>query len=111
MASSPEFSIAGKVAVVTGAASGIGAAIVGVIANLSLWFALNVLFSSVDRIALFSLPPLLRASLIWPDGASLDLASLAISVAGIVALIKFRIGILPLLAGAALTGLAIGTLL
>ena len=98
-------------AALSGALAGIGAAIVGVIANLSLWFALNVLFSSVDRIALFSLPPLLRASLIWPDGASLDLASLAISVAGIVALIKFRVGILPLLAGAALTGLAIGTLL
>ncbi|MEO1985558.1 MAG: chromate efflux transporter [Martelella sp.] len=98
-------------AALSGALAGIGAAIVGVIANLSLWFALNVLFSSVDRIALFSLPPLLRASLIWPDGASLDPASLAISVAGIVALIKFRVGILPLLAGAALAGLAIGTLL
>ena len=98
-------------AALSGALAGIGAAIVGVIANLSLWFALNVLFSSVDRIALFSLPPFMRASLIWPDGTSLDPASLAISVAGIVALIKFRVGILPLLAGAALTGLAIGTLL
>ena len=94
-----------------GALAGIGAAIVGVIANLSLWFALNVLFSSVDRIALFSLPPLLNASLIWPDGASLDLASLVVSAAGIVALLKFRVGILPLLLAAALAGLAIGTLL
>ncbi|MGV0877815.1 chromate efflux transporter [Martelella sp. FLE1502] len=98
-------------AALSGALAGIGAAIVGVIANLSLWFALNVLFSSVDRIALFSLPPFMRASLIWPDGTSLDPASLAISVAGIVALLKFRVGILPLLAGAALAGLAIGTLL
>ncbi|MEO2039474.1 MAG: chromate efflux transporter, partial [Martelella sp.] len=98
-------------AALSGALAGIGAAIVGVIANLSLWFALNVLFSSVDRIALFSLPPFMRASLIWPDGTSLDPASLAIAVAGIVALLKFRVGILPLLAGAALAGLAIGTLL
>lgn len=98
-------------AALSGALAGIGAAIVGVIANLSLWFALNVLFSSVDRIALFSLPPFMRASLIWPDGTSLDPASLAIAVTGIVALLKFRVGILPLLAGAALAGLAIGTLL
>ena len=98
-------------AALSGALAGIGAAIVGGIANLSLWFALNVLFSSVDRIALFSLPPFMRASLIWPDGTSLDPASLAIAVAGIVALLKFRVGILPLLAGAALAGLAIGTLL
>ena len=98
-------------AALSGALAGIGAAIVGGIANLSPWFALNVLFSSVDRIALFSLPPFMRASLIWPDGTSLDPASLAIAVAGIVALLKFRVGILPLLAGAALAGLAIGTLL
>ncbi|WP_246710199.1 chromate efflux transporter [Martelella soudanensis] len=95
----------------SGALSGIGAAIVGVIANLSLWFAINVMFGTVDRIALFSLPPVMNASLIWPHWASLDLASLAISAAGMVALLKFRIGILPLLAAAAIAGLAIGTLL
>ena len=98
-------------AALSGALAGIGAAIVGVIANLSLWFALHVMFGGVDRIALFSLPPVMRASLIWPHWSSLDIGSLAISAAGIVALFWFRLNILPLLAAAALAGLAIGTLL
>ena len=98
-------------AALTGALAGIGAAIVGVIANLSLWFALHVLFGSVDRVELFSLPPVMRAGLTVPEWSSLALGPLAISIAGIVALFRFRVGVLPLLAAASLAGLAIGSLL
>ncbi|MFN6924828.1 MAG: chromate efflux transporter [Tabrizicola sp.] len=49
----------------SGALAAITAAVVGVIANLSLWFALNVLFASVPEATIGPL------HLIWPDPASL----------------------------------------
>lgn len=49
----------------SGALAAITAAVVGVIANLSLWFALHVMFANVPEA---SLGPL---HLIWPDPASL----------------------------------------
>ncbi len=49
-----------------GALAGVTAAVVGVILNLSLWFALHVFFGAVDRIALGPLT-------LWtPDPATLD---------------------------------------
>jgi chromate transporter len=58
----------------SGALSAIMAAVVGVIANLSLWFALHVLFGTVDQITLGPL------HLILPDPSSLNLPALALSV-------------------------------
>jgi chromate transporter len=49
----------------SGALAAITAAVVGVIANLSLWFALHVLFASVPEL---SLGPL---HLLWPEPLSL----------------------------------------
>ncbi|WP_248298201.1 chromate efflux transporter [Tabrizicola sp. YIM 78059] len=49
----------------SGALAAITAAVVGVIANLSLWFALNVLFASVPEATIGPI------HLIWPDPASL----------------------------------------
>jgi chromate transporter len=54
----------------TGALQGITAAVVGVIANLSVWFALNVWFTEVDRNGLG----------LWvPDATTLDLSALVLS--------------------------------
>lgn len=54
----------------TGALQGITAAVVGVIANLSIWFALNVWFTEVDRNGLG----------LWvPDATTLDLSALVLS--------------------------------
>ena len=58
----------------SGALSAIMAAVVGVIANLSLWFALHVLFGTVDQITLGPL------HLIVPDPSTLNLSALALSV-------------------------------
>jgi chromate transporter len=58
----------------SGALAAITAAVVGVIANLSLWFALNVLFASVPELTLGPL------TLIWPDPASLRLVPTGIAV-------------------------------
>ncbi|PRX07283.1 UNVERIFIED_ORG: chromate transporter [Martelella mediterranea] len=92
----------------SGALAGIGAATVGVIANLTFWFALHVLFPSVGRIELFAFHPFLDAALVWPQWQSLSLSSLAIAVAGGVAVFRFRLGVIPLLLAAGVAGLAIG---
>nr|WP_272210431.1 chromate transporter [Marinicella sp. W31]MDC2876312.1 chromate transporter [Marinicella sp. W31] len=93
----------------SGAMAGIGAAIVGVIANLSLWFALHVMFGSVERIELFALRPLFDAGPVWPVWSSLHLSSLVLSLMAAVALFGLRIGVVPLLLAAGLAGLAISS--
>jgi chromate transporter len=66
----------------------ITAAVVGVIANLALFFAYHVL---------------------WPQGFSgrFDLASALIAAAAAVALFRFKVNVIPLLAACALVGLAL----
>ena len=65
----------------SGALSAITAAVVGVIANLSLWFALHVLFASVPEVTLGPL------HLIWPDPATLRLVPALIAVLAALALL------------------------
>ena len=86
------------------ALAGIGAAVVGVIANLALWFALHVLFREVGR---FTLGPL---SVSLPRLASLDVA--AVGVAALAGLVLFgaRRGVPLTLAVAAAAGLAVKAL-
>ncbi len=68
--------------------SAITAAVVGVIVNLALFFAYHVL---------------------WPQGfgGRFDAVSALIAVLAAVALFRFKVGVLPLLAGSALAGLAV----
>ena len=82
------------------ALSAITAAVVGVIANLSLWFAAHVLFARLDTL---SLGPL---HLIWPDLASLNPLALAIGLFAAWALLRRHWGMIPVLAISALAGLA-----
>jgi len=83
-----------------GALAGITAAVVGVIANLSLWFALHVVFARVGTLAWGPI------HLPWPELASLELRAAAIAAAAIVAALRFGVGLFPLLVGSALAGLA-----
>lgn len=82
------------------ALSGITAAVVGVIANLAAWFALHVLFERFTPVRLgpvrFDLPAL----------ASLDPAALLLGIGAMIALLRFRVGLVPLLLGCAALGLA-----
>ena len=80
------------------ALSGITAAVVGVIANLAVWFALHFWFA---RFAEVGLGPL-RLTLPEPD--SLDPVALLLSAAGAFALLRLKLGLLPVLAGCALLG-------
>ncbi|MDG1117853.1 MAG: chromate efflux transporter [Flavimaricola sp.] len=84
-----------------GALAAITAAVVGVILNLSLWFALHVAFTSVTREAIGPLT-------LWvPDWATLDLRVLAISVLAAVMLLRLRLGLGWVLAASALAGWAL----
>ena len=79
------------------ALSTITAAVVGVILNLSLWFALHVVFHTVDETHLGPL------RLLVPKLASIDVAAAVLAALAMLAMLRFKLG-LPktLLASAAL---------
>ena len=83
------------------ALSAITAAVVGVILNLTVWFALHVLFARLDTVTFGP------ASFDWPDWPSLrlDAAGLALLAAGLLFVLKR--GIVTTLALTALTSLAL----
>lgn len=83
------------------ALAAITAAVVGVILNLALWFALHVLFAQVQEAG----PDWLALSV--PVLDSVDLASLGLTLAAAIAAFGFRIGVVPLLLGCAAAGLGL----
>ncbi|MAM93990.1 chromate efflux transporter [Parvibaculum sp.] len=90
-----------NVASLNAAFTAITAAVVGVILNLAVWFGLHVLFGEVTevRVSIFRLYA--------PDIATLDLYALGLSAAALVAVLRFKAGMLPVLGIAAGLGLAI----
>jgi len=84
----------------TAGLAAITAAVVGVIANLAVWFALHVLFADVGEAALgpFTLPV--------PELATLNVAALAIALGAGVALLRFHLNLFLVLGGATLAGIA-----
>ncbi len=80
---------------VAAALSAITAAVVGVIANLGVWFALHTLFGRSVEWRGIDLPVI----------ASVDWAAAALTVGALVAVLKFRVGPAWLLGGCALLGL------
>ena len=83
------------------ALSAITAAVVGVILNLALWFAIHTIFAEVRTVRsygfFFDAPVL----------ASVDPWALALSIAAAVAIFRFKVGMIPVLAAAALAGVAL----
>ena len=88
----------------SGALAGITAAVVGVIANLSLWFALHVLFATLPE---FTFGPL---SLILPDPTSLRLVPALIAVFATYTLLWRHWSLVAVLAISALASAAFGLL-
>ena len=80
------------------ALSAVTAAVVGVVLNLAIWFAIHVLFSDVSR---QSFGP---ASIPVPDLSSFNPIVAAIAFIAAVALFRFQVGLLWVLAGGALLG-------
>ncbi|MBK7161795.1 MAG: chromate efflux transporter [Sphingomonadales bacterium] len=87
-----------------GSLAAITAAVVGVIANLSIWFALHVLFRNVGQLD-FGI-----GSVWWPEWPTLDLKALAIGLGAAFMLFGLKWGIIRTLAICAAAGLALGTL-
>lgn len=80
------------------ALSAITAAVVGVVMNLALWFALHVIFGKVQSIGLGTEVPVL---------SSIDWRAALLSAAAMIAMLKLKIGMLPTLAGSAVAGMVL----
>ncbi|AZO11267.1 MULTISPECIES: chromate efflux transporter [unclassified Mesorhizobium] len=79
----------------------ITAAVVGVVMNLALWFALHVVFAHVQSVAWGVEVPVL---------SSLDWRAALLSIAAMIAMLRLKAGMLPTLLGSALLGLALQAL-
>ena len=83
-----------------GALAAITAAVVGVILNLAIWFALHVLFAQVNEVRLSGM------TLEVPVPGSLRVASLILTSGALLAVFRFNAGMLPTLAACAALGVA-----
>ncbi len=90
-----------EVKALNAALTAITAAVVGVILNLAVWFAVHVLFRETVpvRAALFAFDA--------PRLESVDLWALAITVAAAVAMFRFRVGMIPTLIACCLAGITL----
>ncbi|KRQ03659.1 chromate efflux transporter [Bradyrhizobium manausense] len=84
-----------------GALSAITAAVVGVILNLSIWFALHTLFRETVPVHAFPL------DFDRPVLTSVDLPALVLSIAAATAIFRFKLGMLTVLAGSCAAGVAL----
>ena len=81
------------------ALTAITAAIVGVILNLAVWFALHALFAEVRGHHLFG------GTLDVPVLSTVNLPALILTAAAVVAVFRFKVGVLPVLAACATVGI------
>ncbi|MFL6793352.1 MAG: chromate efflux transporter [Bradyrhizobium sp.] len=84
-----------------GALTAITAAVVGVILNLSIWFALHTLFRETTAVRTFPL------SFDVPVLSSVDFPAMVLSVAAATAIFRLNIGMLWVLAGSCAAGVAL----
>lgn len=80
------------------ALSAITAAVVGVVLNLAVWFALHVVFAEVNVLHGYGV------KIQVPVLASLDAGSLVLAVGAFVAMLRFRIGMIPVIVASAALG-------
>jgi chromate transporter len=81
-----------------GALTAITAAVVGVILNLSIWFALHTVFRETAPLRSFGL------SFDMPVLSSVDLPALILAIAAATAVFRFNLGMLTVLAGSCAAG-------
>jgi chromate transporter len=86
---------------VSAALSGITAAVVGVMLNLALWFAIHVLFRDVHESHAYGI------RLLLPSLASVEIVSLVLAVAAFSAIRFLRLGLLPVIGISAALGAAV----
>jgi chromate transporter len=81
------------------ALAAITAAVVGVILNLAIWFGLHTLFGQVDERHVHGL--ILQAPIL----DSLNVPALLLSAAAMLALFRFKVGMIPTLIGCSIAGI------
>jgi chromate transporter len=81
-----------------GALGAITAVVVGVILNLSIWFALHTVFRETTPVHSFGL------SFDMPKPASVDIPALTLAVLAAIAVFRFKLGMLTVLAGSCAAG-------
>jgi chromate transporter len=86
---------------VNAALSAITAAVVGVVLNLAIWFAIHSIFREVQPIQISLL------SFDAPKLASVDPWALALAVAGALAIFRFKAGVIATLAGCCAAGVVL----
>lgn len=90
---------------ISAALSAITAAVVGVVMNLALWFALHVIFREVRTLDFLG-----ATGPDVPVLGSIDWRAAALALAAMIAMLRFKLGMLPTLAACALAGAAMGLL-
>jgi chromate transporter len=88
------------------ALSAITAAVVGVVLNLAIWFALHVIFADVAE-----QHGALGIRLLVPSLGSIDIVALIIAAAAFVAMLRFKVRMLPVLGVSAAVGIVARLLL
>ena len=81
------------------ALSTITAAIVGVVLNLAVWFAINELFTSVRDVEIFGGPVPV------PVWSSVDWFALTVAAVAFIGLWRYRWNVIPVVTGSAVAGL------
>jgi chromate transporter len=84
-----------------GALSAITAAVVGVILNLAIWFAIHTVFRETWPVSSYGF------SFDAPVLASVDLWALVLSAAAVIAMFRFRVGMIPTLAACSAAGIVL----
>jgi chromate transporter len=79
----------------------ITAAVVGVILNLAIWFALHVLFAEVRDVPVAGIP------LDVPVLSSINVPSLVLTTAAMLAVFRFKVGMIPVLAACSAIGVVL----
>ena len=82
-----------------GALSAITAAVVGVVLNLAIWFAIHTVFRQVQPLRAYGI------GFDAPVLSSIDPAAFALSLAAAIAIFRFKVGMIPVLAACSMLGI------
>ncbi|MEQ8352724.1 MAG: chromate efflux transporter [Leptospiraceae bacterium] len=85
---------------VSAALSAVTAAVVGVMLNLALWFAVHVAFEEVDTLQFHGIQILL------PNWSSIQIVSVLLATGAFIAILRFKVAMLPVILVSALLGTA-----
>jgi chromate transporter len=86
------------------ALSAITAAVVGVILNLAVWFALHVLFAEAQQVRAYGM------TFDLPMLSTVNVAALVLTIAAMIAVFRFKVGMIKIIAACSIAGLLYGVL-